>query len=301
MATILVIGGGGFIARHAAARLVAEGHSVCATYRPTSPIPPIQGVHWIPSDLTHDDPTHAWPRHCDVVVYLAQAREWRTFPAAAPDILSLNVTCLLRAADYCSRACAQKLLFASTGSIYSETRKPAIEDQPVDVLCSRSFYAASKLAGELLLRPYASAFDVIILRLFMPYGPGQDNRMLLPSIVRKVREAKPIQLHYPDGLVANPVAVDDIAEVICRVLTCSGSPTLNVAGPHELTLRDIASMVGRLLSREPLFETTPGPAPVIVGDCSALRRALNWMPQIDFPTGLRAWLAANPPQLAAAG
>jgi nucleoside-diphosphate-sugar epimerase len=124
----------------------------------------------------------------------------------------------------------------------------------------------------------------------MPYGSGQSEKMLLPTIAAKVRAGTPVDLHGPDGLRCNPVAVGDVAEAIRRCLFLDGSQTLNVAGPEVLTLRQVAESVGAAVRREPRFQSKAESPPVIVGDTGRLRAALSWQPATRFTDGVREWL-----------
>jgi nucleoside-diphosphate-sugar epimerase len=301
MDTVLLVGGGGFIGQHAAAELARLGWRVYATHRPGSPVPVLEGVRWVAGDLTSEAATSAWPARCDHVLFLAQARSSRSFPDRAADTFAVNVAGLMRVAEYARRAGARQFTCASTGSVYSQTREPAKEREPFDVLAGRSFYAASKLAGELLLGPYEALFPVVVLRIFMPYGPGQCPDMLFPSLVRKVREGRPIQLHGQDGLLCNPVAVGDVVEGLRRCLGLARSATLNLGGPRQLTLRQIGNAIGHVVGAVPVFEPQPGAPPVIVGDCAALKDALGWAPSIDLESGLREWLESERMSLRTAG
>jgi nucleoside-diphosphate-sugar epimerase len=189
-------------------------------------------------------------------------------------------------------------LHASTGSVCTQVRRAARESDAIDLRATRSFYVASKLAGEILLGPYEALFPVIMLRLYTVYGPGQSPDMLLPRLVRRVQEGQPIQLEGSDGLTINPVSATDVAETLCRCLALDRSATLNVAGPELLTLRQVGESIGRVVNREPLFECLPErTAPVIAGDTSALRSALGWTPPTRFEKGLRDWLARVAPAL----
>jgi len=301
MDSVLVVGGGGFIGRHTAVELARSNRLVFATHRPGSPAPGLEGVHWVPGDLADERATAAWPARCDHVLFVAQARGWRSFPDRAADVFAVNVAGLMRVAEYARRAGARQLIYASTGSVYTQSREPARENEGIDLFAPRTFYAASKLAGELILRPYEALYKVLHLRLFMPYGAGQGPDMLLPSLVRSVREGRPIKLHQPDGLVCNPVAVDDVVEAFRRGLDFERSATLNVGGPQQLTLRQVASAVGRAVGAAPVFEQQPGVPPVVVGDCTALRQAFGWAPPTDLETGLREWLESEKMSVRAAG
>ena len=291
MDTALVIGGAGFVGQHLVRHLALYGLRVHATCRPGSAVPSIAGVEWVPSDLAAADPTDHWPRRFDTIVYLAQSARWRDFPDAADDIVRVNVTALHRSAEHARKSGAKRFVHMSTGTVYSQTREPAREDEPLRADAPRSFYAATKVAAELLLGPYSASFGVAQLRLFMPYGRGQNETMLLPAIVAKVRAGVPVDLHGPDGLRCNPVAVDDVAEAVRRCLSLDGSQTLNVAGPEVLTLRQVAEAVGAAVGREPRFQAKAEVPPVIVGDTSRLKAALGWQPGIRFADGVRSWLS----------
>jgi nucleoside-diphosphate-sugar epimerase len=270
--------------------LAVHGLRVIATCRPASAPPSSPGVEWLPSDLAAVDPTAGWPRRYDAAIYLAQSARWRDFPAAADDVIRVNVCALQWAAEHARQAGAKRFVHLSTGTVYSQTREPAREDEPIPIGAGRSFYAATKLAAELLLGPYSALYGVTQLRLFMPYGPGQNERMLLPQVASKVRDGIPIDLHTPDGLRCNPVAVADAAETVRRCLSLDGSQTLNVAGPEVLTLRQVAEAIGQAVDREPRFQVKPDPPPVIVGDTSRLKAALGWQPATRFVDGVRQWL-----------
>lgn len=290
MDTAFVIGGAGFVGRHLVRHLVAHGLRVLATCRPGSAVTPLTGVEWVPSDLSAADPTAGWPPRYDALIYLAQSARWREFPAAADDIVRVNIGALQRAAEHARQAGAKCFIHLSTGTVYSQTREAAREDEPIRPETARSFYAATKLAAELLLAPYSAYYGVTQLRLFMPYGNGQNEKMLLPTIAAKVRAGTPVDLHGPDGLKCNPVAVGDVAEAVRRCLTLDGSQTLNVAGPEVLTLRQVAEAVGAAVGREPRFYSKPDIPPVIVGDTNRLRAVSGWQPPTRFAEGVRLWL-----------
>jgi nucleoside-diphosphate-sugar epimerase len=291
MQTILVIGAAGFIGKHLVRRLASAGHTVHATHRPGKR-PPLPGIHWLAADLSRAEDVTGWPAYCDTVVYLAQSRHWRNFPESARDVFGVNVQGLMQAAWYAQQVQAGRFIYASTGSVYSQQRQAAVETDACDLQEPRSFYVACKLAGEVLLGPYQSLFSVVSLRLFMPYGEGQGADMLLPRLVKCVREGSPIKLHGQGGLLANPVAVTDVVETIDRCLTLEASATLNVGGPEQLSLRQIGNTIGKVIGREPVFEVQPeATAPVLVGTTTLLEQTLGWRPATRLEVGLREWLA----------
>jgi nucleoside-diphosphate-sugar epimerase len=292
MHTVFVIGGAGFMGRHVVRHLAANDLRVVATHRPGRPSAAEPGVEWLPADLAIADTAH-WPTHYDAVIYLAQSARWREFPAGTDDVFRVNVAAVHRAAEHARVAGAKRFIHMSTGTVYAQTREPARETDAIPVGAARSFYAASKLAAEMLLGPYSASFGVIQLRLFIPYGPGQNERMLLPVIAGKVRDGVPIDLHGQSGLTCNPTAIGDVAEAVRRCLSLDGSHILNVAGPEVLTLRQAAEAIGSVIGRKPRFQSNPNDPPVIVGDTSRLRDALGWQPPTGFANGVGDWLAGS--------
>ena len=80
----------------------------------------------------------------------------------------------------------------STGTVYAQTRPSRrARTRRFRQAEPRSFYAATKLAAEFLLGPYAAFFGVIQLRLFMPYGPDQNEQMLFPLVAARSAPASP--------------------------------------------------------------------------------------------------------------
>lgn len=293
MGTVLVVGGAGFVGRHLVRHLAAHGMRVVATTRSGSKLPSIADVDWVECDLASDDVTSKWPSRYESLIYLAQSSRWREFPAAASDIFRVNMFALHQATEHARNAGAKRLIHFSTGTVYSQTKQPACENEPIQPSATRSFYASTKLAAELLLQPYSTVFGVTQLRLFMPYGSGQNPKMLLPSIVTKIRDGVSVDLHGHEGLRCNPIAIDDVVEVARRCLELHGSQTLNVAGPDVLSLREVAEAIGVVVGKRPQFSVRDEAVPVIVGDTTRLHQVLGWQPATRFADGVRAWLASG--------
>jgi UDP-glucose 4-epimerase len=290
MGKILIVGGSGFIGLHTARCLASAGHVVWATHSPGSRPPYADGVSWLGVDLTGPNIASGWPASCDAVIYLAQSRNYRNFPDCADEIFAVNLSALHQTALYALRCAAKCLLVGSTGSVYSNRMLPAQETDVIDIKAGRSFYAASKLAAEVLLGPYAEVMCIVQLRIFMPYGPGLNPDMLFPQLIRRVQTGQPIYLHGEDGMRVNPVAVADVAETFRRCLTLNRSETMNLAGPEVWTLREIGLTLGKVMNLTPRFDKQIDvQAPVVVGDVGRLRRLLGWAPRISLEDGLRSW------------
>lgn len=291
MRNVVIVGGSGFLGQHTARRFVRAGECVWATHSINKEPPLVEGVQWLATDLASSAITARWPTKCDVVIFLAQARNWRQFPEGADDVFRINLGALHQTTQYARNSGAKKLLVASTGSVYSASPKAMREVDVIDANGSRTFYAASKLAAEVLLGPFTKHVDITQLRIFMPYGSGISPDMLFPQLVKRVQTGQPISLHGSDGMRINPIAATDVAEAFWRCSGLNGSSVLNLGGAVEWTLRGVGETIGKVVGVAPRFETQPGvQAPVVVGEIGALRRALRWAPSISLEDGIRSWL-----------
>lgn len=288
---ILILGASGFIGQHIVKHLANSSWKVYAQCLPNETPSSLPDVIWLPCDLRNANCVQTWPEKCDSIIYLAQSPEWRVFPDGAKDVFEVNVAAVIRTIEYARNVEAQHFIFASSGSVYDQTTQPSREDDRFDIGAQRNFYAASKLATELLIKPYTSLMSIINLRLFSPYGLGLNPKMLISQLVHRVQERKAIDLHGKDGMQINPVAVADVTRVLERCLTLENSATFNVAGPDRLTLRRVSEIIGLTVGIAPQFTAHPEQrVPVLVGDTTALLKQLGWAPQIPFETGIRAWL-----------
>jgi UDP-glucose 4-epimerase len=244
---ILVTGAAGFVGSALLPQL--REHEVTALIRPGGRSLPRSAS--IGADLGKPLDHAVLPPHIDAVIHLAQSRWSKAFPEGAEDAFAVNVASTAALADWARSAGAIRFCLISTGSVYDPYDGRLTEDA---ALAPGNFYGATKLAAENLLRPYSSLFTTCVLRLFFPYGPGQEAR-LIPDLVERVRSGLPITLpRKGDGMVITPSFVDDVAAVIVRATEEGWSGTFNVAAPTALTIREIGETIGRLLDKPPSFE-----------------------------------------------
>lgn len=293
MSDILVTGGTGLIGRSLLPVLVDRGR-VWATARSAreSRVP---GVRWIPHDLAGPELPRDLPERIDTVVHLAQSPRFREFPDHARDIFGVNVASTVALLDWARRAGARRFIYASSGGIYGHGEREFRENDPIHATRPLGFYLASKQCGELLVESYAEQFTVVILRFFFVYGRGQRPSMLIPRLVRSVVEGRPVLLQGGDGLRLNPTHVSDAVRAITAALELEESHKINVAGPEVLTLREVATTIGRHVGREPIFEVRPDQEPGhLVGDIGKMSRLLA-PPTVRFEEGVRELCADAQP------
>jgi dTDP-4-dehydrorhamnose reductase len=134
-----------------------------------------------------------------------------------------------------------KGIFLSTDSIFSGENKTRdyVEE---DIATPRTVYGKSKLKGEALVKKYLS--DYFILRISLVYGKspsgirGADEKVM--NTIKRNEKYKAFTDEY-----RCPTFVDDIAEVVLRLLEGDFKGTFNVCGPVKVSRYDFACGVAK--------------------------------------------------------
>jgi nucleoside-diphosphate-sugar epimerase len=283
--SVVLSGATGFIGSRVRPLLVAHGHAVTALTRAGGSREP--GVSWVTCDMADPGFVDLLPDTADAVVHLAQAG------GSPPDdsvLRTVNVESTRLLLDYSRRAGATRFLLASSGSVYGGSSSPLSEDQPPRPLDA---YARSKAEAESLLEQAPPGVRVCALRLFAPYGPGQNGR-LIAELVDRVLSGRPVTLRGDGHPKLNPIFVDDVAAIVVRSLETSVPPVLNTAGDEVLSIRDMAETIGRVLGVSPVFVVAAGDPPLdLVADTTLLRGIFQLGDLTPFERGIASTVGAG--------
>jgi nucleoside-diphosphate-sugar epimerase len=244
---VLVTGAGGFIAPHLIRRLVDARHEVIGLAQREVELP--EDADLVVRDLGQpldDDDLPA----VDGVVHLAQANF--AFPDGARALFRVNSASTHDLLEFARRCGATHFVYASSGSIYGLGDGAVDEEAPRRAL---DFYAVTKQIGELLVDSYSQFLTTTTLRLFAPYGPRQTRR-LIPNLVERVANGTTIRLNAGGRPRITPIYVDDAVRVVERALRSSNSAIVNVAGDEEVSIEELAELIGDVVGRPPVFDRT---------------------------------------------
>ncbi|HMI99784.1 MAG TPA: NAD(P)-dependent oxidoreductase [Gaiellaceae bacterium] len=281
---VLVTGATGFIGRNLLAVLTAD-HEVFALTRGEVP-DDRQEAHWIEEDLCSLRAA-SLPAQIDAVVHLAQSRRYREFPDGAADMFAVNVESTFRLLEYARGAGAEIFVLASTGGVYGGSPAPITEDDEIDPV---GFYPASKAAAETLASGYDSALATVVLRFFFVYGPGQE-KMLVPSLIERVRSGDEIVIDGDPGLRMNPIHVCDAVQAFEPALRLGRSDVFNVAGEEAVSITDLLGVIGQELGTEAdVRHTDAEPPGDLVAANRKLKDVLGVTPRISLAEGIRSML-----------
>ncbi len=289
---ILITGGTGFIGRAVFEQLVLRKYTVYATLRTREHTPSIAGVEWIEWDMTKTVQKN-FPQKIDTIIHLAQSEKYRDFPDSARDIIDVNVNSTFELLEYAYKQGVKKFIFASTGSVYgAASSKMFTESEAVLPIGHLSFYAKSKYISEILLESYSKYFETLCMRIFFPYGKGQQLERFLPRIIANIRNNEPVALDGEQGLIFNPIHINDIVDFILRALQNSNtSGVFNIAGPQNISIRAIADIIASKVSANPIFNIKESKQKHFIGDISLVQKSFGFKPTICFIDKIEELLA----------
>ncbi len=136
-------------------------------------------------------------------------------------------------------------------------------------------------------------------RIAFPFGPGEAEERLVPSLVRSLLREQPARCG-PGHVARDFIPVDDVADAIAH-LCCQGhTGTVNICSGQCTPVAAIAEKLGTLTGRADLlrvgaFAARPHEPAALPIDASSLR-ATGWLPSIGLDEGLSrcvAWWQAR--------
>jgi nucleoside-diphosphate-sugar epimerase len=284
---ILMTGGSGFVGSALGPRLVAAGHELFCVCRPGSSVGFGETVVW----KAESPVGREFPGSIEVVIHLAQSRRYRHFPADSREMFDVNVGMTMSLLQWAAQSKVKQFCLVSSGTVYEPFTGSLQEDAAV---APRGFLGASKLASEIIARPFSGMFKLSILRLFFPYGPGQRDR-LIPDLIRRIRCGEAVQVTANgEGMRLVPTFVEDIADVCLASVESSWTGTVNVATPEALSIRKIAGLIGQRLGVQPKLEVVERTPIDVMPDLDRLASRFDLGRFTRFEEGLRRTIGANP-------
>jgi nucleoside-diphosphate-sugar epimerase len=194
--------------------------------------------------------------------------------------------------DFAVKARVEKVILASSGSIYGRAPVPHHEidsiPQPVNL------YGKSKLICEELTRMYK--VPAVVLRIFAGYGPGEGVKGRLSSVVTqfmdRIRRNEP-PLIYGDGLQSRDfIYVDDVIKAVMRSAELGESDVINVGSGISYTFNDVVRILCDLTGNSVAPQYVGKPSSYLettLADTTRLRNLLKLNP-LTLEQGLQAYL-----------
>ena len=212
----------------------------------------------------------------------------------------VNITGTQKVHEFMQARSISKLIFASSSSVYGNNKKiPFNEDDPVDNPISP--YAFTKKAGELMNYTLHHLYhvDIINLRFFTVYGPGQRPDLAIHKFVQKIENNQPLVL-FGDGQTARDYTyIDDTVSGIYNALEyCLQNTgvysTVNLGNNKPVKLNDLVDTIYAAMGKEKnvVYEAMqPGDVDITYADIAKAATLFNYKPATQLADGITKFIA----------
>lgn len=302
---VLLTGASGFIGSHVARALIWRGDEVLAVVRSAARLDRLRDIEdqlkLIRLDLSQEHAgvvlANLTP---DVTVHLA----WYAEPGSYLHAVEENLRSLrssIGLLEHLVNVGCPRIVCAGTCVEPLAGKDPA-RPKP------RSVYSATKSAlHEVIARLAEVGFGAACAHIYYPYGPFEDQRRFIPTLLRRLAENEIVPVTRGEQL-RHYMHVEDVASAIIAIATHEVSGSIDVCAGDPVRLFDVIDVIGRLTGKRDLIGIGEVPYSKTefmsaIGDPARLEE-IGWTPEYELEDGLAATIewwssqgvrAASPP------
>jgi len=226
-----------------------------------------------------------------VVSFAAETHVDRSIQDATP-FIETNIKGTQVLLDIARKYKIKKFIQISSDEVYGDIKKGKFsEDSP---LKPNSPYAASKAAGDLLVKAYIRTynFPAIIVRPCNNYGPWQYPEKLIPLAIMKALRGQKIPVYSKGENIREWLYVSDCIEAILLILEKGRiGEVYNVGSGQEKRNIDVVKRILKILGKpQGLIEFVkdrPGHDFRYSLNSSEIKKELGWQAKVKFENGLK--------------
>jgi dTDP-glucose 4,6-dehydratase len=298
--TSVVTGGAGFLGSHLTDRLLAEGHRVIAiddlitgNVANIEHLAGNKNYKFINHDVTNyifipGDVHYVWH-----FASPASPIDYLNHPIPTLKVGSLGTHNSLGLA----KAKGASFLLASTSECYGDPLiHPQTEDYwgNVNPIGPRGVYDEAKRFAEAITMAYHRYHKVNtkIVRIFNTYGPRMrlNDGRVVPAFIGQALSGQALTIFGDGSQTRSFCYVSDLIDGIYRLMMSDYHEPVNIGNPREMTIRQFADEIIRILGTSSKIEHRPLPVDdpkVRQPDITRAREILGWEPKVDFEEGIR--------------
>ena len=170
----------------------------------------------------------------------------------------------------------------------SSPQKENLRENPI------SPYSFGKVASTHFLQMLniTENFPSVILRIFLTYGPGQNQKRFLPQIIKGCLKNSKFKTSKGDQL-RDFCYIDDVVDIIYKVLFSRKTvgKVLNIGSGKPTKVKTMIKKVIKLIgSGKPMFGALPyrkGENMSLYANTNEIYKILKWRPKISLNEGLK--------------
>ena len=225
----------------------------------------------------------------DIIFHLATYYAVDHKQQEIPLMVDTNVLGAVNLLEASKESMVKLFVNTSSCSVYKESENKLRENADLSPL---NLYALTKIQAEQACSFYAEkhGLKTITFRLFPPYGPADNERRLIPYVMKSLLDGERLKL--TTGMQRwDFVYVGDIIEAYFKLLNIHDLPTrheiFNIGTGKAVSVREVVSRIKEIVGTE--LEPGWGAIPhrknevwFIRADISKTKTFLRWQPEIQI-------------------
>jgi len=285
---VIVTGANGFIGAHTVRELLNGGYNVEAVDLGTERLKEFSGnkrfaVHEM--DILGED-FKGLIEMGDKVLHLAAVARFDTAKANPQLAVRVNVEGTLNIIQACIEKKAERLVYSSTGSVYSLSAPvPIREDAPRE---PSSIYGLTKKMAEDWIMFYGSRLPYVILRYGYIYGKGKDWGAIGAFLKSLSNNQRPVV--FGGDQTNDFIYVKDVVRVNMLALeTPYTNQAYNIGTARATSIRDVCEYCVRAMKSDLKMKIEPARTfdySIFVYDISKARTLLRFEPEWNVLDGI---------------
>jgi UDP-glucuronate 4-epimerase len=237
-------------------------------------------------------------KNFDIVLNLAAQAGVRYSISNPETYITSNIIGFYNILECCKIYPVKHLLFASSSSVYGNSKKTPFEitdktDEPV------SLYAATKKSNEIIAYSYSHLYKIPIsgLRFFTVYGPWGRPDMAYFMFTQKIFNSEKIQLFNSGNLMRDFTYIDDVVISINKLINITFSSSNseipfaihNVGNSKPELVSTFLKKLEKIIGKKAIIENVSkqlGDVDNTFADTTTLNKLINFVPSTDLDDGL---------------
>jgi UDP-glucose 4-epimerase len=175
---------------------------------------------------------------CDVAIHLAALVSVSESWEKPYDYLHNNGIGTFNLINEAINAGVKRVIYFSSAAVYGNPLTP---------------YAASKLWGENICEVYKNTTEILTLRPFNIYGPGQNLSYgyVIHNFIEGIKKEGKITIYGNGYQTRDFISIDDVCDVVEKMLTQKiPNEPVDLGTGIETKIIDLAGMVGKILNKD---------------------------------------------------
>ena len=305
---LFVTGGAGFIGSHVTKLLLDQNHEVTVFDNLSSGHKTAvdERAVFIEGDLSNQEDIEKALQDHDGVIHMASSIEVGESVKKPVEFGQNNIIGTIKLLEAMRKVGVKKIIISSSACVYgTPTQIPITEGNLItagNLITEGSStgvqenpYGITKVSMEQFCMLYNRLFDfdVVILRYFNPYGPGElhnPETHAIPNFIKAVLSKTPVPLFWKGEQVRDFIYIDDLAEAHVLPLNLSGLHIYNVGSQNGSKVIDVVKKIFEIVGFDVPIEDKgerKGDVQELVASSAKIKQDLSWEVKVSLEEGLK--------------